>query len=76
MIKETWNSFNTKTKLQWKDWESDYQVWNILGLFCNLIGLILDQNSVKGLRVIKDIKEIKFIEVWNELESKKCFQRQ
>ena len=31
---------------------------------------------MKGLRVIKIVKEIKLEEVWGELEAKKCFQRQ
>ena len=33
-------------------------------------------NSVKGLRVMKIVKEIKFEGFWGELESKKGFQRQ
>ena len=33
--------------------------------------LILIKNSVKGLRVTKIVKEVKFEEVWGELESKK-----
>ena len=39
--------------------------------FCHSIALILGWNSVKGLRVIKYVKEIKFEGVWGELESKK-----
>ena len=31
---------------------------------------------MKGLRVTKIVKEIKFQGVWGELGSKKCFQRQ
>ena len=31
---------------------------------------------MKDLRVTKIVKEINFEGVWNELESKKCFQRQ
>ena len=31
---------------------------------------------MKGLRVIKIVKKIKFEGVWGELESKKGFQRQ
>ena len=31
---------------------------------------------MKGLRVTNISKEIKFEGVWEELESKKCFQRQ
>ena len=43
----------------------------ILGLFCNSIALILGLNSVKDLRVTKNVKEIKFEGVWGELEAKK-----
>ena len=31
---------------------------------------------MKGLRVTKIVKEIKFGEIWGELEAKKCLQRQ
>ena len=31
---------------------------------------------MKGLRVVKIIKESKFEGVWGELEAKNCFQRQ
>ena len=44
--------------------------------FCNLIALLLGQNSVKGLRVTTIVKEIKFEGVWSELEAKICFQRE
>ena len=47
-----------------------------LGLFCHLIALILDLDSVEGLIVTKNVKRIKFEEVWGKLESKKSFQRQ
>ena len=40
-----------------------------------MIALNLDCNSVKGLRVTKNVKEIKFEGVWGELELKKSFQR-
>ena len=46
-----------------------------LGLFCHLIAL-LDLDSVEGLIVTKNVKRIKFEEVWGKLESKKSFQRQ
>ena len=36
----------------------------------------LGQNSVKGLRVTKKAKDIKFEGLWGELESKIGFQRQ
>ena len=71
MLKQTWNSFNTKFQTQWKDRESSYHVRIILGLFCHSIALILGLNSVKELRVTKNAKEIKFEGVWGELESKK-----
>ena len=31
---------------------------------------------MKGLRVTKIVKEIKFEEVWSKLKSRTCFQRQ
>ena len=43
----------------------------MLGLFCHSIALILGLNSVKDLRVTKNVKEIKLEGVWGELESKK-----
>ena len=42
-----------------------------LGLFCHSIALIWGLNSVKDLRVTKNVKEINFEGVWGELESKK-----
>ena len=56
--------------------ESSYQVRQILGIFRDLIALILGYNSVKGFRVSKNVKEIKFEGVWCDLESKESFQRQ
>ena len=44
--------------------------------FCHVIALILGQNSVKGLRVTKNVKTIKFERLSVELESKKSFQPQ
>ena len=76
VLKQTWNSFNTKFQTQWKDRESSYQVRGILGSFCHLIALILGLSRVKGLRVTKNVIEINFERVWGELESKKSFQRQ
>ena len=40
-------------------------------IFCDLIALLLGQNSVKGLRLTKKVKEIKFEGVCGKLESKK-----
>ena len=71
MLKQTWHSLNTKFQTQWKDRESSYHVTIILGLFCHSIALILGLNSVKDLRVTKNVEEIKFEGGWGELESKK-----
>ena len=71
VLKQTRHSFNTKFQTQWKDPESSYHVKITLGLFCHSIALILGLNSVKNLRVTKNVKEIKFEGVWRELESKK-----
>ena len=71
MLKQTWHSLNTKFQTQWKDRKSSYHVRIILGLFCHSVALILGLNSVKDLRVTKNVKEIKFEGVWGELESKK-----
>ena len=76
VLKQTWNSFNTKFEDQWKSWKSSYQVKEILALFCYLIPLILGLSSVEGLRVTKIVKEVKFEGVWSELESKRSFHRQ
>ena len=56
-----------------KNQKSSYQVKEILAIFCNLIVLILGQNSVKGLTVTKTFKKIKFEGVQGELEPKKGF---
>ena len=52
--------------------KSSYQVKQILAIFRNLVAL----NSVKGLRITKIVKEIKFEEICGELQSKAGFQRQ
>ena len=39
----------------------------ILELFCHLIALSLRQNSVKHLKVTKNVKEIKFEGVWDKM---------
>ena len=46
---------------------------NFMTFFCHVIALILGQNSVKGLRVTKNVKTIKFERLSVELESKKKF---
>ena len=71
VLKQTWHSFNTKFQTQWKDREKSYHVTIIWGLFCHSIALILGLNSLKDLRVTKNVKEIKFGGVSGELESKK-----
>ena len=71
MLKQTWHSLNTKFQTQWKDRESSYHVRIILGLFWNSFAWILGLNSVKDLRVTKNVEEIKFGGVWGELEWKK-----
>ena len=48
----------------------------MLSIFCKFVTLILHGNYVKGLRVTKIVKQIKFEEDWGELEAKYCFQRQ
>ena len=42
VLKQTWKSFNTKFRPQWKDRKSSYKVRQILARSCNLIALILD----------------------------------
>ena len=71
VLKQIWNAFNTKFQAQWKDRKRSYRVRQLFALFCNLIALTLGQNSVKGLRVTKIVKEFNFEGAWDELESKK-----
>ena len=76
LLKQTWNSFNTKFQSRWKDRKSCYQVRWSSAPFYNLIALYSGLNGVKGLRVTKVVKEITFEGVWDEFKSKKSFQRQ
>ena len=76
VLKQTWNSFNTKFQALWKACSSRYQVKRILALFCDLIRLILGQSSVEVFGVTENVKEINFEGVWDKLESKKWFKRQ
>ena len=76
VVKQNWNSFNTKFWPQWKDRKDSYRVRKILSLFCNLNVLILGQSSVTGIRVTGIAKKIKFNGLWCELEPRKSFQRQ
>ena len=69
---QTWKAFNTKFKSQTKDQKSLCRVRQILGLFCISLALILGWNCVKGLRLTKNVKQIKFEGVWGRLESKNC----
>ena len=54
---------------------NSYQVKDVLAVLCEFVTLILDENSVKGLRVTKIVKEIKFEGDCQETEAKFCFQR-
>ena len=76
VVDQTSNLFNSKIGPQWKDWKSSKDVKQILSLLCNFVTLILDENYVKGHRVIKILKQIKFEGEWGELEAKYCFQRE
>ena len=40
----------------------------MLGLTCQLIALVLLENSAKGLRVIKNVKALIFKGFWDALE--------
>ena len=74
VVKQTWNSFNTKCGPQWKDWKSSYQIWQILVIFFNCSNFSLKQ--CKGLRATTIVKDIEFEGVWGKLESKTGFWRQ
>ena len=45
-------------------------------IFCKIVTLILSENCVKGLRVTKIVKQIKFEEAQSQFETSNCFQRQ
>ena len=75
-LNQTWNAFNTKFGRQWKDRKRSYRVSETFAHFCNLIAPNFALNSVKSLRVSKIVTKNNFKWVWQELESKKCFQRQ
>ena len=42
VLEHTWKVFNTKLGPQWIDQKSNYQVRQILAVFCKLVILILD----------------------------------
>ena len=69
--KQTRNSFTIKFKPNRIDRKSSYKIRLIFDLSSHLIALLLGQNSVKGIRVTKSVKEIEFERVWSKLESKK-----
>ena len=48
----------------------------ILWIFCHLITLIIVRNSVKSVRVTKNVKEITFEVASGDLDSKKSLHRQ
>ena len=75
-LDQTWNSFDTEFRPQWKDRESSYQVRQNLALFCKLVALTLSWNCVKGIIVTKTLKKFKFEVAWSKLEAKPFFQRQ
>ena len=47
-----------------KRFKNGLQVKEILALFCNVVALSLGWNYVKGLKVIKIVKEINFEGIW------------
>ena len=65
--------FNTKFGPQWKDWPSSFQWRQIWALFFKLLALILGWNCVKGSRITKTVKHLKFERC--ELEARNCLQR-
>ena len=57
LLKQTWNSFDTKFQLQGKDLRSNYQVKENFRNFCQLVIMVLGQNNVKGLKFTKCLKK-------------------
>ena len=74
--KQTRNFFATKFKPNRINCKSSYKIRHILEFSSYLIALLLGQNSVKGIRVTKSVKEIEFERVCSKLESKKSFRTQ
>ena len=70
VIHHTSRAFNTKFGPQWEELESTSQVKQIFAFFFKLVSLTLDWNSIKVLRVIKIVKQIKFVGAWWQLRSK------
>ena len=48
----------------------------MLGFFRQLIVLGLHKNRVKGLRITKSIKAVRFEGIWSKLKQKPHFKRQ
>ena len=67
-LKEGSSYFYNKFQLQWTEGKSHYKVRHMLGLTCQLIALVLLENSAKGLRVIKNVKALIFKGFWDALE--------
>ena len=44
--------------------------------FIEFLKAVNSENSVKGLRIIKNVKAVRFEGVWGELELKNSFHRQ
>ena len=59
-----------------KDWYSNCQVRQNLGLFRSLVAPILGTNCAQNLIVKKTVKKNKFEGEWGKLEGKNCFQKQ
>ena len=76
VLKQSWNSFNTNFKPQWKGLKSSYQANKILRLFCHSVALTLRQNSVKSLKNTKKDKETNYEWICGELESQKSILKQ
>ena len=68
--------FGTKFWSQWKHRKSSYQVRKTLVLFRNLVPLILGENSVNNLRVMKIDNGSKFEKIWGVLSLRKGLKTQ
>ena len=59
-----------KLDLTEKDRKTSFQVQQVSAPFCKVVALILGQNCLKGLRVTKIMKQVKFEGVWGQSEAK------
>ena len=75
-LKQTRNSFKAKFSTSLKRWDKQLPIKANFSPFCILISLILGLKSVKDLSITKIVKEMTLEGIWDELVSKKCFQRQ